>query len=395
MFKKFLIYGGFSLLTTLLGIISLPVLTNFLTPSEYGVLGLALTFISILLPFNTLSNQGNVQVTRSTKTDAEFNIFFNSLCTFSAILSIFILTITLICILFFEFPLIILIIPVVSFLRSLRILKLSELTILDNNMLFGFSTLIVSIIAFLLTFSIFYFLISGALVRFICLGLAEIFVLLCVLKLKFKFCYDKKQYSNILLFGLPLILSSLPALVIHESGKYFLLKSDGLETVGLYTLSFQIAVVYLQFNNVLNNTFVKKVFDDISAAFDIKFIILITLIQIFSAVAFSLAIKFLSVYFLPDEYLPSIPFAILLVGGMLFQSFSLLPSYYFSYYNMNKYKLYSISAASVISISLNYFFISRYGAVGAALVFFLSMTCYSLLMFYFLYRQVLPRKFSR
>ena len=388
MFRKFLCYGGFSLLTTLFGVLSLPVLISFLEPSEYGVLGLTLTVLSLLVPFNTFSNEHNVQSLKLKLSTIDYNHYWAGICTFSIIVCFGGLLVTGLVVYFFDFHFSFLLIPLLSFLRSLRLLKQAEFAVSEQDFLYGLSSLLISVFAFIVTFLVFYFYESSATLRVAGLLFAEIIVVLYIAKVRFSFEIDKKTLKNIVLFGLPLVLSSLPYWLISESSRFFLLKYSTLERVGLYTLAFQISVIYLQFNTVLANTYVKKVFENINVSFEPLFILKITFIQVICAVGFVLLINILGIYFLPESYIAALPITNLLIAGVLFQSFGMLPTFYLGFHRKNKYRLFSFSGAAVIAVALNFSLIPLYGVKGAAIAFIVAMFSYATFITWFVYRLI-------
>lgn len=387
MFKKLFYYGGFSIGTTLFGIFSLPVLTAFLTPSEYGVLGLALTMLALLLPLNTFSNEHNVQKLRTNSSLPEYNSYWSTICSFSFVMFAVAFIVALIIIYVFNIPTVFCLIPALAFTRAFRLLKQAELTVTEEEFLYGLSSLLVAVLSFIITFTVFYFYTSSASLRVVGLLLAEFFVCALVLKIRFTFQFDILKIKEIILFGFPLMISVIPAWLINESSRFFLLEYKSLSDVGLFTLAFQISAIYLQFNTVLSNTFVKRILGDIAGAFKFSFVTFITLIQILGALSFLASINLLGKYILPNSYLSSLPIANYLVFGAFFQSLALLPSYYLSYYRMTKFRLYSLVFAAIIAISLNFFVIPTYGALGAALSYITSMFSYSLLLWFIVIRK--------
>ncbi|WP_064791775.1 lipopolysaccharide biosynthesis protein [Shewanella woodyi] len=381
--KKFINYAGFSALTTFFGLLTLPVLTAFLAPSEYGILGVTLSFLALLLPFSTLSNQQNVQVTKTKEGRAEYSHFWDSLCSLVLILACSLFCVVCIAVYFNKFPSVFLLIPILSLVRALRLLKQAELTVIDKDFLFGLSTLLISVFAFFTTFGIFYFIEATAMIRIACLAFAELLVVFCVLKFRFNFVYSPRVFKQIYNVGLPLIISTLPAWLINEASRIFILNYHSLELVGVYTLAFQISVIYLQFNTALGNTFVKKIFNDISILSSKKFIFQVSLIQLVCALIFVLLLVFFGKSVLPVSYGAAIPIATILTFGVLLQSFGLLPTYYFSYHKVNRFRLYALSVAAVIATVLNYIYIPKYGIDGAAFIFVVSMAFYSACLFFF------------
>ncbi|MAD15237.1 MAG: hypothetical protein CL579_04050 [Alteromonadaceae bacterium] len=387
MFKKLFYYGGFSVGTTLFGVFSLPVLTAFLTPSEYGVLGLALTVLALLLPLNTFSNEHNVQKLRTNSSLDEYYSYWSALCSFSFLVLTVAFFLAIVIVYLFNLSTVFCLIPALAFARAFRLLKQAELTVTEREFLYGMSTLLVAVLSFIITFSVFYFYNSSASIRVFGLLLAEFLVCVVVLKIKFDFQFNVVKIREIMLFGFPLMISVIPAWLINESSRFFLLEYKSLSDVGLFTLAFQISAIYLQFNTVLSNTFVKRILGDIAGAFKFSFVIFITLIQVLGALSFLASINLLGKYILPDSYLSSLPIANYLVFGAFFQSLALLPSYYLSYYRMTKFRLYSLVFAAMIAISLNFFVIPTYGALGAALSYITSMFSYSLLLWFIVIRK--------
>jgi O-antigen/teichoic acid export membrane protein len=386
-FKKLFYYGGFSVGTTLFGVFSLPVLTAFLTPSEYGVLGLALTVLALLLPLNTFSNEHNVQKLRTNSSLDEYYSYWSALCSFSFLVLTVAFFLAIVIVYLFNLSTVFCLIPALAFARAFRLLKQAELTVTEREFLYGMSTLLVAVLSFIITFSVFYFYNSSASIRVFGLLLAEFLVCVVVLKIKFDFQFNVVKIREIMLFGFPLMISVIPAWLINESSRFFLLEYKSLSDVGLFTLAFQISAIYLQFNTVLSNTFVKRILGDIAGAFKFSFVIFITLIQVLGALSFLASINLLGKYILPDSYLSSLPIANYLVFGAFFQSLALLPSYYLSYYRMTKFRLYSLVFAAMIAISLNFFVIPTYGALGAALSYITSMFSYSLLLWFIVIRK--------
>ena len=191
MIRKFMCYGGFSLFTTLFGVLSLPVLISFLEPSEYGVLGLTLTVLSLLLPFNTFSNEQNVQSIKVKSSNLDYNHFWAGVCTFSLIVFFGILLATCFLVWFFDLHFSLLLIPLLSFIRSLRLLKQAEFAVSERDLLYGLSSLFVSVFAFFITFLIFYFYESSATLRVSGLLFAEILVVIFVARAHFTFKMDR------------------------------------------------------------------------------------------------------------------------------------------------------------------------------------------------------------
>lgn len=378
--RKFITYGGFSAATTVFGVMSLPVLTSFLQPEEYGVLGVFLAVLSFILPINTLSNQQNLQIKRTQLNPNLYMKFWNNICTFSLTVSLLLFCLLLIGVYYFKQPLILLLVPFLSVSRSVRLLKQAELVILGKDFTFGLSTLLISVIGFFTSLIIFHFYLANAEIRIISLIIAELLVLLFVVKVRFSIFFERIEFKAIWRFGWPLILATFPAWLINESSRFFLLRSESLATVGIFTLSFQIAAIYLQFNTVLGNTFVKRVFDDIENTFKAPFILKVTLIQIICAVMFSFSVYYLGALVLPEPYLAALSTSTILILGVLFQSFGLLPSYYLSYYNKNSLRLYSLSIAAVVAVILNITLIPLFGVTGAAISFVSAMFLYALLI---------------
>lgn len=385
MFRKFLCYGGFSLATTLFGVLSLPVLTNFLSPSEYGVLGISLTILALLVPLNTLSNEHNVQATKTRANSKEYSHYLNALCSLSFLIFIGGLLLVIPLVYLFDFPKALFVIPFLSFVRGLRLIKQAELVVSDKDFLYGISSFLIAVFAFTITILIFYFYNATATLRVVGLLFAELFVVLFVMKLRFSFVLDNQEIKKAFLFGFPLIISILPAWLINESSRFFLLQYGSLEVVGLFTLSFQISVIYLQFNTVLANTYVKKILKNIEASFKPLFIIKITSIQIFCALIFCVAINYFGVYFLPNSYMPALTLANFLIVGVLFQSFGMLPSYYLSYHNKNKFRLYALIVAGTVAVMLNFYLVPLYGSEGAAASFVSAMLLYCISISLYVY----------
>ena len=381
--KHFVTYGGFSAGTLIFSTLTIPIITAYLSPSEYGLLGIALAGLSFAVPVATLGNQQNIQINRNRLKEDDYAVFWDNLCTFTMVASLSILMLTLGAISLFEAPLVVLFLPALAMIRAYRLMAQSELIVDEKSIKYGISTILISIIGLVCSLALFEGISSGAGSRLGALLFAELFVVVVLLKVRFRLRFVTSSYRAIWRVGWPLIIAVLPAWVINEAGKFVLLKNADMSDVGIFSLSLQISAVFLQFNSVLSNTFVRNIIDDIEAGVSKRLCLIITVLQVFSAMVFIFISGVLGVFVLPTSYHPGLPVAQILVLGALFQSFGLIPSYFLNSFNKNNYRLYSLAAAATVGFFLNVMLVPSLGVFGAAWSYVISMVIYSILLVFF------------
>jgi len=384
-FRNSAYYMFASLLPVAVSFIMLPIYSNFLTPDDYGVVALVLSFKSFLPLVMTLQIHNSVSRFYFDYKDDTIKLrtFITTIFVTMFILSVFILSVIyffLDQIIFFVFPNTIgynqlfLLGLLTSFVGVYRALFVNLIRVQQKAKLFmkiSLSLFVLSLIINILEVIVYqkgaYGIIEASLITAIISFAVYMFMVKDLLIFKIDFIMLK----NPLRFSIPLIPHSLSGLIFMYSDRIILEKYVTLSAIGLYMFSDKIAKIFKIFVNEFNRAFspyfneksmeskesaIKEV-QNISLIFIYFTAILIVIVSLFSVEI---------VYWLFDErYFDTWRMIPLLSSSYIFRSL-----YCFSssglFYEKKTGKVAIITIiAGFVNITLNLFLIPTYGIMVA------------------------------
>lgn len=387
-FKHTLIYTLGNFISRGLSFILLPFYSHYISPSEFGVYSVILSFVTILSTFVNLGFPSIiVKNLSSSKSDNEKLELLSNTFGVVSLLSILIL------------------LPILFFLKTLNILIIGTDQFL-NEFLLG----LISIYAlnFSYYFSIFYvaleksqvfvlknsisslvnFCLNIVLVVFIKAGINGIFIsqlisslvliALCtdIIKNYLRFKIDWNYAFGLIKISFPLFLSGVFSIMVELIDRIFVLKILGEREAGIYSFGYRIALIYNLFILSFKTAWIPHYFNlgentDKPAHLGrviLKLIfyssVIICLITIFANEIFNLILNDWSLF--KSEYQESAKIVVIILSGYFF---SLLMGFYSVVpYQENKtiHFLFSDLIAFTINVLLNLILIKIYGIIGAA-----------------------------
>ncbi|HHX8542406.1 TPA: lipopolysaccharide biosynthesis protein [Vibrio diabolicus] len=387
MIKRLFTYLFFNGMQLIIGVISIPIVTNLMSPEEYGRVGLLLSALAIYVPILSLGSENYFPVELSKNTafeDVRKTIYI------TAILVTLVSTIGMLLLkAFIDYDDIFLFLPFIALFRMMRIAQLSEVVYKENPVKFGVSNVGLASLTLFFSFVCIELFSGSAEGRALALFLAELLVASFLLK-NFMEIIGKGQFSFVelkraFLFSAPIILAIIPAWFVNEYGKVYLSSKVGLKEVGVLAIGMQLAAFQLQMNASVSNVFLRPLYDDISKAysftFNLKVIAIITVASFFGYIG----VKLFADYIVSSEYKRSIEIVSLLLLGVYFQSLSVIPSLYMNYYKKTHLRLVSLSLSAILNfIALNMLSSSSDMLSFVVDFFAVSMFLYVLLMYFFL-----------
>lgn len=249
--KNSFIYLGTELVNKAIPFLLIPVLTKYLTPTEYGVYGMYQVVISFLIPFVSMSL--DINITR--------NFFRVSKKELSKILNtiLFILHINVIIILSFIYLVssvytnvfgipsdILMIMPIIIFAQTINGLNLTLLRNGEKALAYGIFQITITIINFSTAIVLLLFLhmswmslVYGALIAHMT-GSIYSFVLL---KKRYDLGFDFYPLKKVYKVSLPLVFHLLGGSVIFLSDRIFIQQMLGLKELGLYSVGNQFGMI--------------------------------------------------------------------------------------------------------------------------------------------------------
>jgi O-antigen/teichoic acid export membrane protein len=397
--KNTTIYALGDIIPRLIGFISLPILTMYLTPSDYGIINYVNTLNTFLLTLGFLSvNTYFLVFYYRCKTSEEQKKLLGNLSTFIILFN----TIIVVILLFFgkqlflilgsniDFYPYIIVAIFTNFFNLFAILPAALFRVLEKPMPLTILNISRGLIAFALTLVLviyFDYTALGVLYANLIVNFIFAFIFLYMVRDHIIWNLNLKQIKVVLAFTLPLLPGSIAYYLTTISDRILIDKYLSLDDLGIYGIAASIALIlnifsfgaykafepYI-FKNWGSDNFI-NVFENIRNSFVYVLLIGVLCLSIFSEEFFLLMtdVKFHSAYW----YVPMI------IIGVYSSSLSMLYGTIITAKGKTKINsLISIIGAS-ISITLNVIFLPKYGLLTAAVVSSLAMTVMLLIFIWY------------
>lgn len=382
LFRSASTYGLFSLIGRAVPFFLLPILTRYLSPQDYGYIATFTIMVALFLPFISLNTHcAYAKLFFSPdKNDAEN--YFSSIVAFSLTWG------TAISLLvwftkgfwgrIFVFPAEwVLLAPVAALLTFFCQLVLLAWQVREQALPYGIFQNLQTILDGL--FSIIFVVLLGLswqgrlTAKVVVLSVFAIASLIILRKNNWAtFRIDKKCLMQSLMFGIPLIPHSLAGIINTATDRVFINHMVGTADTGLYSIGYQVGAIIGLFATAFNQAYspwlFKKLMSD--APGEKKRIVKLTYayfaLILFTSIALGLAAPYLFRYFLGTEFSGSAVFVIWIALGYAFDGMYMMVSNFIFFSEKTHLLAIATLFGALINIVLNYFFISAYGAIGAA-----------------------------
>jgi O-antigen/teichoic acid export membrane protein len=400
--KSFSVYAVSTFLNAALSFGTFSFLTHYLSERDYGIINLYNALCIFLVPFIAIGIQFTLSVDYFKMSVERFRTHFTNAWVIPAV-SWVILTFLFAVFYYFIQRLIkvnfffAVTIPLSCFLIVLNEVILNITRNKSKHFLFAGFTVSKNLIEIGLTF---FFIMGLGLTwqgrlasALTTLCLAGIFTLFLIKKWKlFDGNFEKSEVKQIFNSGLPFIPERLSIFILYYSDRFFIDFFKDTADVGYYGAGAQIAIVVNLIILTLNNTFYPFFYKQLSQpVIDYKLVRKATLafigISAFVTVSVILAVPFIFKYFIGAHFQAGKVYAInLAIGMFLWSVYNVFVVYLL---NLKKNKLIMIISiiGMVFSLSLNYFNVKHFGALGAT---YTSMIVYFLMAamaIYFVHRE--------
>ncbi len=378
----------------------LPVLTAYLSTSEYGELDIFYTTMSFLIPFIGLNLYSGITVFYYDKS-VDNNKYIGTSLSIS-ILSVVLLLI--ICGLFLIFyPQIIwkyhiILVVILAMFRVINENLSTFWLISTQTVSFGVFKVTRTLFEILLSILFVVFFLWGVLGRIwsmlLVSGLASSYVLyIFVRKYKVKLIIDKILLRKGLLYSVPLILHSIGGYILNISDRYFIAGMVSDSELGIYSVAYQIGMAFyilqISFNQAWVPYFMKTInAPDFNKNKIVKqtYLYAIVSIAVFAILWLCIPIFYWFVDIKFHSGMNIVPWVLL---GFLFNGFYLMVVNYL--FAMKKTVIIATTTiiVGIINLFLNYFFIDLWGIKGAAISTAVSFFC-SFIFFWYASNRYYP-----
>ena len=381
--KSFSIYSISTLLSTGIQFLILPVLTHYLNPFDYGQLSLFNIYVSILIPFISLSSNGLVGLEFFKNRKLAFSKLFSSVARFIFLNFLFISLLT-----FFLKDTLeglmdlpskwILIIPFVALLTI--IVEQYSAQLINQKKAFLYSGVSISRVVIEVSLTLLFIVGIGMNWEGRIFSWITTLFLMSIIAIYYfkkegwlvKNRFDIKLLKNSLIYGLPLIPHVLGKFVVNQSDVIFIANMVSIEDVGIYKIGYQVGFVVSIFCGIFLNIYSPYLYERlakisykkkieivrISYVFIFALILLILVITLTTNTVFKLLID--------ESYSSGAQYVFWISLSYLFWGLYLIFAGYIFHLKKTIILTYLAIINVVLNLMLNYFLIIKFGVIGAA-----------------------------
>ena len=381
--KSFSIYALTSLLTAGIPFLILPVLTHYLSPYDYGQLSLFNVYVLILIPFISLGSPSLISIDFFKRKQLEFSKLFSSVARFIGLNFLFILLLTFLLKDKLESVLDlpskwISIIPLVAFLTI--IIERYTSLLINQKKSFLYGGVSVLRVGFEVSLTLLFIVGIGMNWEGRVFSWIITLFLMSIISIYYfqkegwliKNSFDKTLVKQALIYGLPLVPHILGKFVINQSDAIFIAKMVSIEDVGIYRIGYQFGLIVSILCGIFLNIYSPFLYERLSKINYKKKIeiVRISYVFIFALIALTLVITFstntIFKYLIDEQYSSGAQYVFWISISYLFWGGYLVFAGYIFHLKKTMILTYLAVVNVVLNLVLNYFLITKYGAIGAA-----------------------------
>ena len=409
LFRSFSIYTFVGFFGAGINFLLMPLLSHYLTPSDYGLIALINTYVTIIVPLVSLVAYGYISVEYfHLDNKKDFASLFSSVA-FIPVLP----TILLFVVGFFTYSSIAgpIELPADAKWWALSMFPLAAMTIYidtiasyqiitkdsNNYAIYSITRVLVEVgltVLFVVHLQMGWKgrILSWLLASVIFTAVAFIyFHIRKLLTLNIKWKYVRAA----ILFGAPLILHTLGKFVVNQSDRLFISKMVSLDEAGIYSVGYTIGTVMLIGATALTNIATPFIMERLKVngsneqrqIRQISYLCIAGMIGIL--LLMNLASPFFFKYFMDSRYATGASYVFWVSVGYLFWGIYMVFSSYVYYYKKTGFLVWLAIINIITNISFNFYFIGKYGGIGAAYATALSFLI-NLLFMLAKVRRMLP-----
>jgi len=381
--KGGLIYALTDAINKAVPFLILPLLTFYLTPSDYGVVANYTVYTSILLVFAGINLHGTISVNFYKFDKEQVASYIYNLCL--------ILTVsTVICFVAIALggDLIRGFLPINNFYLLMGVMiTLAQVITLFNMELWRLEEKPLSFGVYQITQTLLNFLLTLVFVislkykwegRVWAIALSTfvygIFSLGFIWRRGYlKPVYNKAYIKDALGFGLPLLPHAMSIWVRTGIDRVFLTKFYGTEATGLYATGFQFGLLLSFMNLAFNNAYIPYLYKNLGRENNeplkrklVFFTYAYGVVQVLLALILIVVSYFIVDHFLSKSYTEARDFISWSMFTQVFQGMYLMVACYYFYAKKTKQLAYITFSAALVQVGTSYYFIRHYGPIGAA-----------------------------
>ena len=392
LFKNTFIYTGSNVINKAIPFFLLPIMTRYLTPTDYGIVATFNVLSAVMVVFVGLSMHGAININFFKLNKKELKEYIGNV--FSILFLSFLLVFIVIYILKSNFSFLtkfpenwMPFIVIIALFQSICSINIGLWQVEQKSLSYGLFQISRTILNVSLSVVFVVLLcwgwqgrILGVIITSVIFGLLSIFV---IYKREYiKFSFNKKYIKDALFFGIPLIPHALGGWIITGIDRIFINSMVGIDATGIYTVGYQVGMIIgllahsfnlawspFLFEKLKENNYLTKVkIVKFTYLYDVGIIIL--------ALALSFIAPYFLKYFVSKNFYFAYKYVLWIALGYAFQGMYFMVVNYIFYIKKTYILAWVTFSSAGINIVLNYFFIKANGAIGAAqattITFFMS-----------------------
>jgi O-antigen/teichoic acid export membrane protein len=412
LFQNTGIYILTSIISAAIPFLLLPILTRYLSPEDYGIATMFSVLITLVSPFIGVNVNGAISRQYYEREQVDiwsyvgncFYILLTSTILFGTIFFMLADTVSKIT----SFPTSMFwIVIVYSFSYFINSILLSIWQVQKLPLLYGgfqIAQTLLNLILSLIFITTFKFGWQGRVYgQFVAVVIFSALSLITLIRNKWiKFDFNIYYIKNALYFGIPLIPHALSGIIMSTTDRLMIANMVGLSATGIYTVGYQVGSIINLFAVSFNNAYVPWLYeklkkDNYSTKVKIvKFTYLYFVLIIIGAIVLGLTALLFLKYVLGKSFIDSSFYVIWIALGYAFQGMYFMVVNYIFYGKKTTKLAWITFISAIINIVLNYFFIRKFGAIGAAQATSLVYLLKFMLVWYFASKvHEMPWKLSK
>lgn len=393
--KSFWFYAGATAINAAIPFLLLPVLTQYLSPAEYGIMTVVQTIISFLFPLTVLGIGTSLFLEYYHLPREELPAYLSTIICVPLFMSLLNLAIFAIFggmmadyfgvprIWIFLIPLLVLL-QIAPYLVGLLYQVRQEA---DKYAWFQISlAMATALLSIVLVVSWKMGWVGRMLGIYLTFGLFSIVAIYELFRMRYLVKYFRYKYiRQALIIGIPLIPHELGQAVINMSDRLFISKMVNVEAVGHYTIGYQLGMVIMMISSALSQAWSPYLFENLVNATEktkaklVKQSYLMMGLFLLALAGLYIATPLIFRLFIDKRFAGAIDYVFWVALGYVFYGMYTLVVNYI-YFAKKTYILAWLTAGNaIVNILFNYIFILKFGAIGAAYATTLSFFLFFLL----------------
>jgi O-antigen/teichoic acid export membrane protein len=397
--KSSIIYLSSSILSKAIPFLLLPILTEYLSPEEYGVLSIFLLLISFSTAFVGMNMSANISKNFFKYSKQQTSLMIGNILIILSLTTLIYFVITLGVSFFYQEIFSVpsnwvVIIPILSFMFMINTINLTILRNQEKAVLFGIyeiaNTAVNMGVTILLLIMYHYGWYSQAVGITIAYTLFFIISLLHMRKNGFIILrYDRVEARKILKLSIPLIPHVVGGIIIALSDRFFIERMVSLEMVGIYSVGYMFGMVVILFTDAFLKAWSPWFYKMLSDADNtkkmkiVRYSYLYILATFIIAFGISIFAKFIIPYIVDARYTGAEIYVLWIAIGYAVHGVYKIFFPYLVHISKTSFLGVSTAIAAVLNLVFNYFLIKEFGAIGAAYSTVLSFIVSASLVFWY------------